>query len=92
MYFRGNFDALCCVGRGRTKETIFAVERSEAVHYIGHAERDKRHCARRSRSLSCPSGSVHRVPFLLPLDTFFRTDLTPAMINEGIRGMLLKLF
>ena len=39
-----------------------------------------------------PSGSVHRVPFLLPLDTFFRTDLTPAMINEGIRGMLLKLF
>ena len=36
--------------------------------------------------------AVHRVrSFLLPLDTFFHTDLTRAMINEGIRGMLLKL-
>ena len=38
---------------------------SEAVHYIGHAERDKRHCA------VVPSSSRS-----LPLDTFLRADLT----------------
>ena len=87
MYFRGNFDALRCVGRGRawTKETIFAVERAgEAVHYIGHAERDKRHCAIAS---SLP-------PLALFLWTHFSAPISlgPAKINEGIRGMLLNSF
>ena len=66
--------------------TPLAVERAsgEAVHYIGHAERDKRHCAVAS---SLP-------PLALFLWTHFSAPISlgPAKINEGIRGMLLNSF
>ena len=78
--------ALGAGGRAWTKETIFAVEERarEAVHYIGHAERDKRHCAVAS---SLP-------PLALFLWTHFSAPISlgPAKINEGIRGMLLNSF
>ena len=79
--------ALGAGGRAQawTKETIFAVERTgEAVHYIGHAERDKRHCAVAS---SLP-------PLALFLWTHFSAPISlgPAKINEEIRGMLLNSF
>ena len=80
MYFRGNFDALCCVGRGR-KETIFAVER-----------------ARQSIISAMRNETNDIVPSFAFLSFFLWThfsthDLTRdsrKMINEGIRGMLLK--
>ena len=89
MYFRGNFDALRCVGRGRAgvdegDDICRRAGAGEAVHYIGHAERDKRHCAVAS---SLP-------PLALFLWTHFSAPISlgPAKINEGIRGMLLNSF
>ena len=73
-----------------------ALERDEAGDDICRRVRQSIISAMRNETndiVRCVAvAAVHRVrSFLLPLDTFFHTDLTRAMINEGIRGMLLKL-
>ena len=87
MYFRGNFDALRCVGRGRTKET-------EEGDDICRRARQSIIAAMRNET----NDIVPSLPPLSSLSLFLWThfsapiSLGPAMINEGIRGMLLNSF